>query len=369
MPIVIVHGIGVREDGWKRTQQRCEPILRKYLLQPLGLQYLETRWVYWGRWGASFAWNLASLPGLVLESLGVETSEEDSEVLPENLLLHAAQRDLPAFVNQLIVQAIQHEQEDVEPETLIALYEAAQQPDLQQAVQNAQSYEELRVILQSALAPQQIRPIETLGRIGVPLPLNALLNAALWTTDYPVRLTRTVFQKWLRPKLTEISALLLGDVMRYLASRGEHETPGEILRTVRTALADVPSEPLIVLTHSMGGNIFYDLITHYYPEVQVDAWVSVAGQVGLLEELKLFKASNPDVRFPQRVSASSHIGYWLNVYDPVDVLGFAAAPIFEGVEDMPYYTGSGWATHALENYFGAPRFFETIAPKLEAALR
>lgn len=208
-----------------------------------------------------------------------------------------------------------------------------------------------------------------MGKIGVSSPLNALLNAALWATDYPVRLTRAAFQQLLRPKLTELSAQLMGDVMCYLTSRGERKTPGRILQTVQAALVTAPDEPLIVLTHSMGGNIFYDLLTYYRPDIQVDAWVSVAGQVGLLEELKLFKASNPAVRFPEQVSASPNIGYWVNVYDPVDVLGFAAEPIFDGVEDMPYKTGSGWAAHALENYFGAPRFYEAIVPKLEVALR
>lgn len=367
MPIVLIHGIGVREDGFKRISTRCEPILRKYLLQPLSFETLEVRWVYWGQHGASFAWSLQSLPRAgVLESLGVEPEEETTEAPAQNLLLREAQRDLPALVNELVAQAIQGE--DIEPELLMALYDAARLPQVQQAVQNAQSDDELREILRDALAARQTSALEAMGQIsGVPA-LDALLNAAQWATNYPLRLTRATMQKFLRPALTELTAQLMGDVMCYLANRGERETPGAILQTVQNALTSAPDEPLIMLTHSMGGNIFYDLITYYCPEVQVNAWVSVAGQVGLLEELKLFKASNPAVRFPNRVAASPNIGYWLNVYDPVDVLGFAAAPIFDGVEDMPYKTGSGWSAHALERYFGAPRFYETIAPKLEAAL-
>ncbi|GIV07283.1 MAG: hypothetical protein KatS3mg017_0485 [Fimbriimonadales bacterium] len=368
MPIVIIHGIGVREDGFKRLAACCEPILRKYLLSPLRLETLETRWVYWGRHGAWFAWNLQSLPRAgVLESLGATPDEQITEAPAQDGLLFEAQRDLPALINQLVVQAIQRD--ELDPEALIALYDAAHLPQVQQAVKNAQSEEELRNILVDALAARKTRSLEVMGEIGIKAALEALLKTAIEATDYPLRLARVIIQRFLRPAFTELTARLLGDVMIYLANRGEPETPGAILQTVQTSLVPAPNEPLIVLTHSMGGNIFYDLITYYAPDVQVDAWVSVAGQVGLLEELKLFKASNPAVRSPKRVAVSSNIGYWLNVYDPVDVLGFAASPIFDGVEDMSYKTGSGWSAHALEQYFGAPRFYETIAPKLEAVLR
>lgn len=368
MPIVLIHGIGVREDSFKHLSARCDPILRKYLLQPLGLATAETRWVYWGQYGASFAWDLQSLPRLrALETLGAEPGEEPIEASAQNPLLREAQQDLSAFVNELVVQAIQHE--DIKPDLLIDLYDAAHLPQVQQSVQNAQSDDELSEILVDALAARRTGTLEAMGQIRGTAALDAPLNAVKWATDYPLRLIRALMQRFLRPALTEIAALLLGDVMTYLANRGERETPGAILQTVRTALAPAPNEPLIVLTHSMGGNIFYDLMTYYSPEVQVDAWISVAGQVGLLEELKLFKASDPTVCSPKRVVVSPNIGYWLNVYDPVDVLGFAAATIFDGVEDMPYKTGSGWSAHALERYFGAPRFYETIAPKLEAVLR
>ncbi|MFN4033098.1 MAG: hypothetical protein ACK4ME_05655 [Fimbriimonadales bacterium] len=369
MPVVVIHGIGVREEGFTRLTERCEPILRRYLLQPLELHATETRWIYWGKHGSAFAWHLNSLPrGRALEPLG-ETPITEAEavhdaaladlvdvrtdMLPENLLLRAAQRDLLAVANLFVTLAIDHTDEP--PESLIALYEAARSPDTQRAVQNAHSDDELFQILAEALHRQPNRALEPMGAISS-------IESFLYHL-------RAMLQKLLRPALTPLVAQLMGDVMTYLAHRGEREMPSAILQEVRDALTPVPDEPLIVLTHSMGGNIFYDLISYYAPEAQVDAWVSVAGQVGLFEELKLFKASDPAVRFPNRVAKSPNLGYWLNVYDPVDVLGFAAEPIFDGVEDVSYQTGSGWAAHAMFSYFAAPRFYEALAPKLAESLR
>ncbi|MDM7461224.1 MAG: hypothetical protein P3X24_006210 [bacterium] len=380
MAVVVIHGIGVREEGFTRLAQRCEPILRRYLLQPLGLGAIETRWVYWGKHGASFAWDLGSLPRRrVLEPLGAMplmkaqavhyTALADlvgNDMPTENLLLQAAQHDLPVLANLLVTLAIADA--DTHPETLIALYEAARSPDTQHAVQNAHSDDELLQILADALNAQPTRSPERMGAT-LTESLNAVLSRVAQTISRLTYHPRATLQKLLRPALTPLVAQLMGDVMTYLAHRGERETPGAILQAVRNALTPAPDEPLIVLTHSMGGNIFYDLIHYYAPEVQVNAWVSVAGQVGLFEELKLFKASDPAVRFPNRVAKSPNLGCWLNVYDPVDVLGFAATPIFDGVEDMPYQTGLGWAAHAMPSYFAAPRFYETLAPKLAASLR
>lgn len=382
MAVVVVHGIGVREDSFTRLAQRCEPILRRYLLQPLGLGAIETRWVYWGKHGASFAWNLGSLPSWRdLEPLG-EMLLTDAQAVrytalaefvgvrndtpQENLLLRAAQHDLPALANLLVTLAIA--EEDASPETLIALYEAACSPDTQHAVQNAHSDDELLLILADALNAQPTRALEPMGAT-LTESLSAVRNRAAQASRRLIYQSLATLQKLLRSALTPLVAQLMGDVMTYLAHRGERETPSAILQEVRAALTPVPDEPLIVLTHSMGGNIFYDLISYYAPEASVDAWVSVAGQVGLFEELKLFKASDPAVRSPNRVAKSPNLGYWLNVYDPVDVLGFAATPIFEGVEDMSYQAGLGLEAHAMDSYFAAPRFYEALAPKLAESLR
>ena len=54
-------------------------------------------------------------------------------------------------------------------------------------------------------------------------------------------------------------------------------------------------EPIIVVAHSMGGNIVYDLLTSSRLALVVDVLVTVGSQVAVFEEMKLFAASNSAV--------------------------------------------------------------------------
>jgi hypothetical protein len=125
-------------------------------------------------------------------------------------------------------------------------------------------------------------------------------------------------------------------------------------------------DKLIVVAHSMGGNIVYDVLTHFMPEtLKVDVLVTVGSQVGLFEELKLFANSDEDVPSPDRpkVPRQRSILRWLNVFDTNDVLGFAAERIFEGVDDFSYSTGKG-ITGAHVTYFLRPSFYERLSARL-----
>ncbi|MFJ4536577.1 hypothetical protein ACIP39_11450 [Streptomyces tibetensis] len=147
------------------------------------------------------------------------------------------------------------------------------------------------------------------------------------------------------------AALLLGDVMGYFAERGTLEAPGRIVARIADALDEAAQdaasrgEPLVVLAHSMGGNIVHDLLSHFRPDVRVDLLVTVGTQVGVFEELKLFASSDPAVPQPGRpkVGALANVGRWLNVLDRSDPLAFAAAPVFAGAEDLVFRTGAWWA--------------------------
>lgn len=94
------------------------------------------------------------------------------------------------------------------------------------------------------------------------------------------------------------AARLMGDVMGYFAERGTVVAPGPIVERITASLdeaardAAVRGEPLVVLAHSMGGNIVYDVLSHFRPDIRVDLLVTVGTQVGLFEELKLFASSD-----------------------------------------------------------------------------
>ena len=130
-----------------------------------------------------------------------------------------------------------------------------------------------------------------------------------------------------REKLHATVAVFVGDIFVYLNTRdgeddeaGEDRKPGPIpsvvIKALEVARAAVTDEDpyLVVVGHSMGANILYDILTHY-DAVKVDALVTVGSQVGLFEELKLFKNSDPGIpsREQARVLRPKNVAHWINV--------------------------------------------------------
>jgi len=164
------------------------------------------------------------------------------------------------------------------------------------------------------------------------------------------------------------TSLFLGDVLAYLAHRGTREQPGAVLGEIVAALEVAnrrrgPGEPVIVVAHSMGGNIVYDVLSYFRPDLRIDVLVTVGSQVGLFEELKLFQASSEDVPGPAaaRVPACAGLGRWINVLDRADPLGYATEAIFDGVEDYQYPTGS---LHSHSAYFQQPNFHTRLGRRI-----
>jgi hypothetical protein len=168
------------------------------------------------------------------------------------------------------------------------------------------------------------------------------------------------------------ASLFLGDVFAYLAHRGTPQEPGAIISTIaadlESAAAGSATEPVLVIAHSMGGNIVYDLLSSFRPDIPVDILVTVGSQVGLFEELKLFHSSRPDIPRPglERVPALGNVGAWLNVLDRSDFLAYRAEPVFEGAADYQYATGAIGAHGA---YFNQPYFHARLAQRVRDLMR
>ena len=176
----------------------------------------------------------------------------------------------------------------------------------------------------------------------------------------------------------------LGDVMTYLNTRGNADAPGPIplrvLETLEVAqfAADSRAEPLVVLTHSMGGQILYDLLTHFIPRmpqhrgIRVDFWCATASQIGFFEELKLFLESDPltgaDTGTLAPRPASAHLGGWWNVWDHADLLSFRAAGIVEGVDDGSFFAAGTLATDHFRYLDNAP-LYRALARRLRASMK
>jgi hypothetical protein len=184
----------------------------------------------------------------------------------------------------------------------------------------------------------------------------------------------TVFAE-LRPVANEFVAYFIGDVLTYIADREIDGIAGEIPRRVLSALAcacerkKLTGEPIIVVTHSMGGQLLYDALTYFaserpeFRDLVVDHWISCGAQVSFFAELGLFK-TQPAVAKPQKLERPSNVAVWTNFYDPNDFVGFIMAPVFDGVVDIEYDTGYGLA-FAHTGFLARPSFFGAMAARLK----
>lgn len=214
-----------------------------------------------------------------------------------------------------------------------------------------------RLLAQGGLSDWMTRAGETLRR------------AAAWPGDA----TSTVFAE-LRPVVNEFVAYFIGDVLSYLHRRGT-DMPGEVPRRVLAALGNAHArkqrtgEKIIVVTHSMGGQLLYDAVTFFAPKdpalagLEIDHWITCGSQVSLFAELGLFSGQPEDIAIPQRLPRPHIVAKWTNFYDRNDLVGFIMNPVFEGVTDTEYNTGYGLA-FAHTGYLARPSFFEAIAARL-----
>jgi hypothetical protein len=196
-----------------------------------------------------------------------------------------------------------------------------------------------------------------------------LRRAAFWPGDA----VSTVFSE-LRPVVNEFVAYFIGDVLSYLNERGA-DPPGVVPRRVLDALVGAhgrkqqTGEKIVVITHSMGGQLLYDALTFFargepaLSGLEIDHWISCGAQVSLFAELGLFEGQPTDVRAPHRLPRPAAVKAWTNFYDLNDLVGFVMGPVFEGVTDTEYDTGYGLA-FAHTGYLARPSFFEKIAARL-----
>ncbi|HEY0395460.1 MAG TPA: hypothetical protein VGD01_13260 [Candidatus Elarobacter sp.] len=185
----------------------------------------------------------------------------------------------------------------------------------------------------------------------------------------------------IRRPLNTFVTLFAGDVFAYLHKRDEQAQPtivGRVMAALRKAVDAKQArdgEPIIVLTHSMGGQLMYDAVTHYLDraesplkELVIDFWAAAASQVGLFEEMKLFKASSDAYSAAKHnktpLPPASRLKHWWNVYDPNDFISYTAAPIFDGVQEARFMSDAS-PLQAHGAYLVLPRFYQMFADELK----
>ena len=179
-----------------------------------------------------------------------------------------------------------------------------------------------------------------------------------------------------REPLSNQVALFLGDIFVYLRYRetdGVHGSYNRIFQPIiddlaRAVAAHRAGQKLVVVGHSLGAVILYDLLTNARAlqavrdaagkELAIDALVTVGAQPGLFADMGLFGNSEPG-QLPRPGCAAE----WMNVFDYTDVLSFQCEPFFTGVKDFAFDNVSG-ALEAHSAYFQRPSFYKQLRLRL-----
>lgn len=383
MPIVFVHGVNNRDgDDYRDNQTGRNGFLREIVGPVLGLPpgdlYLGSP--YWGGDAAKFAWNMAVLPdasenyekfgGSDVEAFG-RTVDLIAESHIKGGVVENAKRDFAETVDLLYAATLagtttEEEARDIATSYLRASAYAAAHPSPEWLDDvTDENFADVLNKRANASADESFGAGGLLDSLkeGLSRLVNALPDAG---TELVGRLARK--------KLNTTVTRFTGDAFVYLARRGTPQDPGPIVKIVldelRKAYASktATDDKLVVIAHSFGGEIVYDILTRFAPDLQVDCLVTVGSQVGLFEEMKLYLASDdkipPDPSIG-KVPRPANLKRWLNVFDTNDVLSYRVSPVFSDSDDYLYDTGYS-SLQAHGGYFMRPSFYKRLAARLTA---
>jgi hypothetical protein len=384
MPIVFVHGVNNRDgETYKENEASRNAFLREIVGPALGLSpdRVQLFSPFWGKHGAEFAWNLAVLPNpdseleVFGDSVGAEafgrvvTIIAGSNIDVSASLVDNAKKDFPGVVDVLYAAAMTAATNDEEARALARSYVLASEyadqntsPTWLSTAQNSNFVDQLE-------SEAQLSTEESFGAGGI---LDSLKEGFSRLVNALPHAGSALAGQLVRKQLNAVVTRFTGDAFTYLARRGTKSDPGEIVKIVRDSLHQAVAskhandDKLIVIAHSFGGEIVYDILTHFDTDLEVDYLVTVGSQVGLFEEMKLYVESKSNVPLnpPQeKVARPAKLKRWLNVFDLNDVMSFRVEPVFADTTDFAYDTGYG-SVSAHGGYFMRPSFYKRLAARL-----
>lgn len=382
MPIVFVHGVNNRDgEAYRENEQSRNGFLKEIVAPALGMKpnNLQVLNPYWGKHGVQFAWGMAVLPNpsTEFEAFGKDAEAEArgrvagllAESRADGNIVDMARRDFRTAIDLLYASAMAGAESEEEARDLAKSYELA----IAYADANPQpawlADAEPDNFADRLNHAARASDVESFGVGGI---LDSLKEGVSRLFNAAPDATTEVAGRLLRKKLNATITRFAGDAFVYLANRGTVDNPGPIVSTVladlqkASAISKAEGEPLVVIAHSFGGEIVYDILTYFDPGISVDCLITVGSQVGLFEEMKLYKVSsstlppNPPVG---RVVRPASLKRWLNVFDTNDILSYQLEPVVEGVSDFHYDTGySSFGAHG--GYFMRPSFYKRMAKRL-----
>lgn len=392
MPFVFVHGVNTRsDDDYARHERLRNAFLREFVGPKVGISPKSTIYSpYWGGDGVRFWRNLQVVP---MGGGGAETFGA-SDPMPPSIGIALGEK---ATDRDDSIESIARKTPNVAVD-LLWDYAATQAKDEKELVQLAASYREANAKIDrdatntwlSATTARDFADDVFTGvttakteteTFGANKLYSMLAEAGKRIAMKPANMLSAGAVALGRRPLTHRIATFAGDAFEYLAQRGDGETPGPITKIVLDDVlaarkdANASGEPLVVICHSFGGEILYDILTHYALNLDlvVDTWVTVGSQVGLFEEMSLLCASpgrtNP-ARGDEPIEAPTSVKRWINIVDSNDIFGFLVLPVFTGatqgaVNDFMYDTGYPVAG-AHSGYFEWPSFYRRLATRLKA---
>lgn len=415
MPIVFVHGVATRDP--QASFPEIESYLRRYVAPALSPdpETVPVLYSYWGDVAAHFAYGGISRPRSMLLGQGADDVSSTQAALlaavadspwpsqaaaPAKSALTSGRQAGGAAaprpstlgddaLSDLLVAWVGTSTPDatLRAQRVIAADEIAHDPAVRQRLQSAaDAAAECQLLLDAVRQRMQGPAAGALVAQGVPEWLTRLgdgLDEAMGRTASAPGAVASLLAGELRNGLNDFVTSFFGDVFVYLGQRIEADGgPGAIqrifldrLREARQAQRDRKGEPLLVLTHSMGGQVVYDALTWFVPrdpelaDLKVDLWCATASQVGLFEELRLFKADTPkDQPGVPKPFPAAHLKDWWNVWDPNDFISYTVQGIIEGADDRPYFSGMS-LIGAHSGYLQRPSFYRMLRERLEVALR
>ncbi|MGQ4390532.1 hypothetical protein [Streptomyces sp. SAS_270] len=357
--MVFVHGVGTRESAeQQRAVTQRDALLRAVVgpvLCPADPAKLGVLNPYWGDLGARFAWNNASYPPGGVESFGADGTDDVRalvEELPEtpvagpNQVFASLARNAPSDAVDLLWMVAAGRAGAREADALASMgAEAAALAERAAAGQapdwpaDAADDGEFLARLVDALTAGQAAGVPAQERFGGgaggrKLAVLRLREALGRVAAAAPRAGSSALRRPVRRPVHAAGTAFIGDVLTYFRQREEYGAQAPIAARVAAAIEEgarlcTPTDPrLVVIAHSMGGNIVYDLLSHLRPELGCDALVTVGSQVGLIAELGLFPAVlPPEDPARDRAPVPEGVGRWINVFDPNDALSFVIASV------------------------------------------
>ena len=391
MPLVFVHGVATRQSRRHQAQVRQRDALFKQLVLPAGAQVLDPDWgsegVKFNRaqpWmpepgGAQpfFATSRAGQVGTGQVGIGRLATRHPDRAIDVAFEAGLAVRVETATRAGNPAEALTTKELEAFEAAVKYLEAGADKTAFDPLGSDAEFISALAFELKphwpnKGLAAEPMGPVsDALQWLGQGLKdlVSPISNAA---SDALLRIVR-------RP-LTEQVAFILGDIFVYLRGRERGGAPGAASRIFAPIITDLakaarlrsPADPLILIGHSLGGVILYDLLSDRSAVVKIetdsgsdliiDAWITVGSQSGLFADMGLYgtvpgTAANGSLPRPESVRA------WLNIYDYTDVLSFRCEKIFNDVEDLEFDNVIGLFS-AHTSYFQRPSFYQRLRARL-----